>query len=174
MVKYPNSIVAGQTLVIACDTWDFSSASIAIRGPSKIDADGINESGLWTFRLDSAQWSGGSYQFEIWGVRLDNTRDLIGRFPLTVAASIVSAGANFDCRTVTEKNVDALEAYIGAIGQSDADQSVLKYRLNNRELENYPLNEIRGLLAFWRKRLIRETRRARGLSGPGPSMKAHF
>lgn len=174
MVKYPNSIVAGQSFVAICPCYDYTSASIAIRGASKIDADAVDESGLWTFRLDSTAWLPGQYQFEIWGTRLDGTKNILGRYPITVQASLVSAGAGFDCRTQTEINVDALEAYIGCIGKTDADQSVLKYRINNRELENYPLNEIRGLLNFWRKRLIRERRQARGLSGPGPSMKAHI
>ena len=174
MVKYPNSIVSGETFFAQCETGEYASASIAIRGPSAINADADGSTGYFVFRLDSAEWLGGSYQFEIWGTRTDASRGLIGRFPLTVEASIVGSGAGLDLRTQTEKIVDALEAKIGGIGLSDEDQSVLKYRLNNRELENYPLSEMRGLLSFFRKRLIRERRKARGLTGPGPSIRFHI
>jgi hypothetical protein len=175
MVKTPTNIVAGETFLVQCDDLDYTAVALALRGPSSVNATATLDGGdFWQFTLDSTAWNPGSHQFELWGTLATGQKTFVGRFPLTVYASLVGMTGVVDVRTVIEKNVDALEAYIGQIGQSDADQGVLRYKINNRELENYPLFEIRRLLAFWRKRLIRERRKERGLAGPGPSMKAHI
>lgn len=139
------------------------------------DGVGVNNNGVWEVSLDSTAWIGGNYLFEVWVTEtVTGCNRCLGRFPLTVAASILTQGAGFDPRSQAQKNVDALQAYLGQIGVADQDQTVLKYRINNRELENYPLSEIRMLLRYWRLIAIRERRVAMGMLTPGPSMKAHI
>jgi len=173
MVKYPTSIVAGETFLVQCDGADYASVSIALRGPSSINQTaefGVGD--YWTFSLDSSAWLPGSYQFEIWG-KIGAVKEFLGRFSCTVKASLAASDGPVDVRTDNEKMVAALEAKIAGVA-SDEDQSVLRYKLNNRELENYSLHDLRGLLTVYKKRVIMERRKARGLSGSGPSMKAHI
>jgi len=174
MVKAPNKIVAGETFLVQCDDLNYGTVTIALRGPSSVNAEAtLNTGDYWQFALDSINWNPGNYQFEIWGTQGD-VRQFIGRFPLTVIASLVGVNGAVDLRSDAEKNVQALETYLAGIGDPEADQSVSRYRINNREIFSYPIPELQRLLAFWRKRLIRERRAQRGLHGDGPSIKAHI
>jgi len=173
-VKFPTNIVAGETFLVQCDDLDYTTVSIYLRGPSSVNATAnLDVADYWQFALDSSAWLPGSYQFEIWGT-LGEAKCYIGRYPLTVLASLSASDGPVDVRTETEKVVDALEKKIAGIALCDEDQSVLRYRLNNRELENYSILDLRRLLALYKNRLIRERRKARGLTGPGPSMKARI
>ena len=175
VTRYPENIVSGQTFFLRQEDRNFSAITVAVRGPSVANGDATNNNGVWELSLDSTAWAGGNYLFEVWATdSATGAKRCLGQFPLTVTASIMTQGAGFDPRSAAKRNVDALQAYLGQIGVSDQDQTVLKYRINNRELENYPISEIRSLLRYWQLIAIRERRTAMGLLTPGPSIKARI
>jgi hypothetical protein len=70
-------------------------------------------------------------------------------------------------RSQAQKNVDALEAMVSGTGA----QLVHRYKINNRELQNYSVKELLELLSYWRGRLQNEKRKARGESLVGPDIR---
>jgi len=173
VINYPQDIVAGETFKVCFLDCEFASTSIIIGGPSKQTVPGTLENGHWTASFDSTTWAAGNYQFEAWGTTSTNEKRLVARESFTVSASLASTAAGADVRSVAQQNVDALETYLAGIGNPDSDQSVARYRINNRELFSYPISEIMALLDFWRRRVARERRKARGLAGPGPNINVY-
>ena len=178
MVNAPQSLVSGETFVLTVqDARAVARVSMmaaaapatpgAIAGAFTVDAalDPATP-GQWLIRADSKNWLPGDYQFEIWADDANGNRVFIDRGAFTVTASL--SGPQIDTRSIAQRNVDALEAYLSGVGQPGADQSVAEYKIKDRELRNYTLSEIRLLLGYWRRRLIREQREAMGLRGrPG-------
>lgn len=173
MVNAPQSLVSGETFVltvqdaraVACVSMAAAAAPVApgaIAGAFTADATpDPSTPGQWLIRADSKNWLPGDYQFELWADDAVCNRVLIDRGTFTVTASI-------DTRSLARRNVDTLEAYISGVGKPGVDQSVAEYKIKDRELRNYTLSEIRLLLGYWRRRLIREQREAMGLCGrPG-------
>jgi hypothetical protein len=184
VARYAQEIVAGETFTVRiCDAPEvgYASTQIYIAGPIAASAAGTLENGSWLFSVDSTEWTAGNYQFESWGTFATGTKRVIARERFHVSASLSTSGDGADIRSQAQKNVDALEAYLAGVGNPDSDQSVSSYQINNRKLENYPLDDPEGrkgggiiqLLAYWRHQVAAERRRARGLAGPGPNINTY-
>jgi hypothetical protein len=176
VARYPQEIVSGETFAVRIrnsECGGFASAKIYIAGPKAANANGTLKNGSWLFSLDSSAWTAGDYQFEVWGTEADNSKRVVARERFTVNAPLSGMADGTDVRSQAQKNVDALEAYLAGVGNPDTDQSVLRYRINNRELFNYPIPELLNLLNYWRRRVAWERRKARGLPGAGPNINTY-
>jgi len=156
------SIVVGETFDAQICAEALSIVA-RFRGPSSHDVDATGSGSTWAVTVDTTGWTPGNYRWQAWATRADGTKKVVVDLPLTVRDTIDSATGSFI--STAEQNVANLEAMMSG-GQIAA--GVRKYKINNRELENYAVAEILDMLRYWRRRLVREKRIARGQSPNGP------
>lgn len=164
----PASIYVGESLAFTVPDTGFESVSVVVRGPTSRDMDAVEGDGGWAAPLaDTSDWKPGMHRYEVWGVFPGGARRLVEAGRVEVIASIASTPAGTDLRSAASRNVEMLEAYLSNIGNPNSDQSVRRYRINNRELENHSIADIRALLDYWRGRLAAEERKESGKTGRG-------
>ncbi|HWL51338.1 MAG TPA: hypothetical protein VNQ90_02825 [Chthoniobacteraceae bacterium] len=160
----PTEIVSGENIRFEYRDNGYSSVSVILRGSATKTLTLLLASGRWSIDVtETDNWSAGRCYFEAWATLPAGGKKLLERARFNVVGSIESAESGQDLRSIAARNVENLEAYLGSIGNPDSDQSVKRYRINNRELENYSINEILKLLDFWKSRLASEEREALGL-----------
>lgn len=165
-------LVAGETFSVSFHQCDVTALTVTVNGPSKasIVAAVLPNTTHWTATADSTAWLPGSYQFEAFATMADGSSRVIERAPFTVLASLSTQAAGTDLRSVAEKTVEALEGMISG----NASQFVLSYKINNRELRNYPVPELIAMLSYWRARAVADRRKARKLSPIGPDIRVYI
>lgn len=163
MVISRNNLVAGETLTASVCRASATSVSAIIVGPGKFTLPFTLEGDAWKLSADTAAWPPGLYRWQMWVVSAaGKTMEATGR--LTIEPSLESVEAGADNRTTAEKNIEAIEAMLGG----KASSSVKRYRINNRELENYSLAELTTLLDYWKRVRRSEQRRNRRI---GPNLR---
>ncbi len=172
MVK-PASIYVGESLTFEIPDSGLASVKVLVRGAANINLDASLDGGKWVKSVeDTSAWRAGECRYEIWGDSASG-RKLLEAGRIEVLASIASAEEGSDLRSLARRNVEALEAHLSGIADPDSDRSVARYKINNRELENYSIADIRALLDYWRGRLAAETRKEAGMSGRGGRIVFH-
>lgn len=165
-----NSIVAGETFSARICA-DAESVVAYFRGPSSHDVDGEVTGDGWIISAETEGWEPGLYRWQAWATFADGSKKVVADYPLAVRASIQSdeGGASYKSRAA--EIVEKLEQMLAG---GNVAQGVRRYRINNRELENYATSELLDLLRYWRKRLARENRLARGQSPNGPRIAVYL
>lgn len=169
MVAFPDTITAGETLKACVSASGVTSVVAYIVGHEKHVVTFAEDSGSWKAEEDTTGWLAGPYAFEVWLTIDDGTRRIERRGTLTVAASLESTvpGDGFDPMTRAQRMVEKIEAML----EGNASSGVRRYRINNRELERYTLAELMELLAYWKRQLAMEKRKAAGQSVLGPRIE---
>lgn len=166
MVTFPDQITAGETLKASVCVSDAASVVGYVVGAAKHTLTFEQSGNTWTSDTDTSGWLAGRYRYEIWVTRDDGTRQILERASLTVLPSLEDAegGEDFDTTTRAQRMVEKIEAML----EGNASAGVRRYRINNRELERYTLAELMELLAYWKRQLAMENRKAKGQSVLGP------
>lgn len=156
-------IISGETLQITVQADKAATVSFVFAGPSKHTVAATGDgAGNFSISASTAGWAAGSYLWEATSSAAGLVK-VITRQGLTVAAPLDSLATGADLRSTARKAVEMLEASLS--GASTAEVS--RYKINNRELQRYTVEERISLLAFWRRELSKENRKAAGISGLG-------
>jgi hypothetical protein len=156
-------IISGETLQITVQADKAATVSFVFAGPSKHTVAATGDgTGNFSISASTAGWAAGSYLWEATSSAAGLVK-VITRQGLTVAAPLDSLATGADLRSTARKAVEMLEASLS--GASTAEVS--RYKINNRELQRYTVEERIALLAFWRRELSKENRKAAGISGLG-------
>lgn len=159
MVKFPHNLVAGETLDVRVCHATATSITIIVAGPAKHTLTLIKSGDEWAITQETDEWAAGLYKWEAW-IHTTAGKSVGGSGRFTLTASLASAEDGADNRTLAEKNIEALETMLSG----KASSGVKRYRINNRELENYSLTELTDLLTYWKG--VRRRERSRGRLGP--------
>ncbi|MFZ0617031.1 MAG: hypothetical protein WAN16_11385 [Chthoniobacterales bacterium] len=156
-------IISGETLQITVQADIAATVSFVFAGPSKHTVPATGDGGgNFSISASTAGWTAGEYLWEATSSAAGVVK-VITRQGLIVAAPLDSVAVGADIRSTARKAVEMLEASLS--GSSSAEVSM--YRINNRELHRYSVEERIALLAFWRRELSKENRKAAGMSGLG-------
>lgn len=164
----PTSLTAGLTLGLVLQppnhpapTW---SLVLVLRGPSAVDitsAPAGTGHALSASALDTKGWLPGSYSYSLRALAGDDAVEL-ERGQLQVLADLAQTPAGLDARTHAQRTLEAIEAVIEK--RATTDQK--RYRINNRELERTPIDELLKLRAVYRAEVNRQRRRGSALGRP--------
>jgi len=156
-------ITSGETLQITVQADPAATVSFVFAGPSKHTVAATNDgAGNFSISTSTAGWAAGEYLFEATS-SVAGVVTAITRQGLTIQPSLDSVAVGTDLRSTARKAVEMLQASLS--GASSAEVSM--YKINNRELHRYSIAERIELLAFWKRQLSRENRKAAGVSGLG-------
>jgi hypothetical protein len=164
-----SSIVAGETFSAQICA-EAQSIVVYFRGPSSHDVDATGSGSEWKISTPTTGWNAGLYRWQAWATLADGSKKVLADYPLEIRPSIQDASEGTSYKSQTAQIVEKLEAMVAG---GNVAQGVRKYRINNRELENYSVAELLDLLKYWRKRLVKENRIARGLSPNGPRIAVY-
>jgi hypothetical protein len=163
------ALTVGESFKIEETDPDALSVQVIFAGPSHKTVNATLINSLWTAKADTTSWALGTYVFEVWSTYADSSKAVIGR------GSIEIRGALADLPTGSVVSAAAqMVANIEAMMAGNAADGVRRYKINNRELERYSAGELMQLLNYWRQRLAREQRKARGVSILGPRIEVRF
>ena len=156
-------ITSGETLQITVQADKAATVSFVFAGPSKHTVTATGDGGgNFSISTSTAGWAAGEYLFEATSSAAGVVA-AITRQGLTIQPSLDSVAVGADLRSTARKAVEMLQASLS--GSSSAEVSM--YKINNRELHRYSISERIELLAFWKRQLSRENRKAAGVSGLG-------
>lgn len=148
----PKKIVAGITLEIPVSLTAYAAPewmlSLILRGPTSIDllsTDNGTAHMISATAAVTATWSSGSYWFSL---RATDGVDVIevDDGTIEILPDISAQGAGYDGRGHVEKVLESIEAVIE--GRASKDQE--RYRINNRELQRTPINDLIALREKYR------------------------
>lgn len=172
----PSDIPAGVTLQLSipltaypAPTW---SMSLALRGPQAIDIAATADEAAHVIEVDAATstaWPAGRYWYTL---RVTDGTDIVEveAGQLLVKADIAAISGSYDGRHHVEKVLDAIEAVIE--GRATLDQE--RYRINNRELQRTPLDQLMKLRTSYQAELRRLKAARAGQSGLGRNVFVRF
>ena len=148
----PKNIVAGVTLEIPITLTAYTapdwSLSLIMRGPDAINLSSVDDGSshkITATATVSAAWVPGTYWFSLRAVDgVDVVEIEDGKIEITPDLGIQVAG--YDGRGHVEKVLEAIEAVIE--GRASKDQE--RYRINNRELQRTPINDLIALREKYR------------------------
>jgi len=165
------SLTQGETLTLNLRADAGAAVVVTFAGASSQTASGTADvDGKLTLTLATGAWTPGEYVWEEIQTTTTGTVSMIELRRLTLRAPLSSIAAGTDIRSLAEITVAMLQASLS--GSQTAE--VQLYRINNRELRRYPIQERLQLLNFWQLRLQRERRKAAGISGLGPRLQTRI
>lgn len=106
----------------------------------------------------TAAWVAGLYSWAIW-VEKGTERYTLQNGQITIKPDPETMASGTDGRSQAERSLDAINAFL----EGRASDAQLRYKINGRELERYPLQDALRLRAHF-ERQVADERRAAGLS----------
>lgn len=169
------TLTAGETfrLAVLGQGCDFApvSAVAYLRGAGSQTIEGVADGSQFLFTIaDTASWPAGDYRLEVWGTDDTGAKKVLETGSVTVRASIESMTTGTDLKSDAEKALAAIRAKLAG----DISTGVRSYEINGRRLERYAIGELLTLEKYFADRVMREKRRARGLSTLGPRIEMRF
>jgi hypothetical protein len=138
-------------------------APIGAGAPVSVTANAVAETDSYRWQVGpgvTGAWSPGVYGWAIWVERAgERYTQQMGR--LTVTQDPATASAGIESRSQAERSLDAINALL----EGRAATAQLRYKINGRELESYPLKDLLLLKSHFEAAVANE-RRAQGLSDP--------
>lgn len=157
-------LISGETFKAEIQT-PAQSVTIRFAGPKAHTATLTNAGGNnWKAAVQTEGWPAGQYWFDVMAQDAEGNKWTVLRDRLELKPSLSALPQDY--KTDAERMVEMIEAMMAG----NAAQGVRSYKINNRELERYSIDELLKLLAFWRNRLAKERRKARGESPLGPGI----
>jgi len=108
----------------------------------------------------TAAWVAGAYSWSVW-VEKAAERYTMQHGQFTVLPDPATLAAGTDTRSQAERSLDAINAFL----EGRASDAQLRYKINGRELERYPLQDVLRLKQHFETAIAGE-RVAKGLQGP--------
>lgn len=161
------ALTIGETLTIRQTVADATAVEARLGGPTTSTQALALESGdTWSANIATASFQPGEYVVQVWATLSDGRIGIVSTEPLTVRAPLATG----DMRTDAKRALDAINAMLA--GQ--ANEGVRRYRINNRELERYTVDELLKLRSHFAAEVQKENRRNKGLHGLGPRIAVRF
>jgi hypothetical protein len=161
------ALTIGETLTIRQAVASATAVEARLGGPSATTQALALDSGLtWAANIDTADLLPGEYALQLWATFEDGTIRIVSSEPLTLRSPLTVG----DIRSNARKALDAIEAMLA--GQ--ANEGVRRYRINNRELERYTVDELLRLRSHFAAEVQKENRRNKGMTGLGPRIAVRF
>lgn len=152
----------GETLKLSVSDGSASSVEFRFGGPQTRAVAATKDGSDFSISADTAGWTAGVYAWQAWATYPDSTKAIIATGNLDLADALGVGDVRSDAR----KMVEMIEAMMAG----NASEGVRRYRINNRELERYSVQELMTLLSYWRERVRREERKG----GLGPRIAVRF
>ena len=159
-------LTKGETLTITETVADATAVEVRYGGPTTGTASMTASGGQWTVNIATDNMKAGQYSAELWATYAGDVKRIASRLSFTIRAAL---GVG-DIRSQARKALEAIEAMLA--GQ--ANEGVRRYRINNRELERYTVDELLQLRSHFASEVQREERKNKGLSGLGPRIAVRF
>ena len=160
-------LISGETFRAEYQT-PAQSVTIRFAGPSSHTATLTQTGNVWKAAVQTEGWPAGLYWFDVQAQDAEGNKWTLSRDRLELKPSLSNLPE--DSRTDAERMVEMIEAMMAG----NASAGVRRYKINNRELERYGVDELLKLLTFWRNRLAKERRKGRGESPLGPDIRFRF
>ncbi len=159
-------MIKGETLKIQVTDALATAVEFRLGGASTRTITGTNSAGDWTGTQSTSAWTAGFYEWQAWATYADATVSVIGRGNFSLE-DVLAVG---DRRSIAQQNIDAINTML----TGNAAEGVKKYKINNRELERYSVEELLRLLSYWKSELKREERTQAGRPAFGPRIAVRF
>jgi hypothetical protein len=159
-------LTQGETLTIQQTVAGATAVEVRLGGPSTgthaMTADGSS----WSVNIATDEMEPGQYAAQVWGTFAGDVKRIVCTETFVLAPAL-RAG---DMRTDAKKALDMIDAMLS--GQ--AKEGVRRYRINNRELERYSVDELLKLRSHFAAEVQKENRRNKGMTGLGPRIAVRF
>lgn len=160
------TLTKGETLTITETIAEATAVEVRYGGPSTGTAAMTADGYEWTANIATDNLKAGDYAAELWATYTGNVKRIASRLSFTIRAGLAIG----DIRSQARKALEAIETMLA--GQ--ANEGVRRYRINNRELERYTVDELLKLRSHFAAEVQREERKNKGLSGLGPRIAVRF
>jgi hypothetical protein len=160
------NLTVGETLAIRQTVADAASAEVRLGGPATSTHTMTRDGDEWSVNIATPAFQPGNYVVQVWVTSTDGTV----RVASTEQLTMVPALAIGDLRTQARQALDAINSMLA--GQ--ANEGVRRYRINNRELERYTVEELLKLRSHFAAEVQKENRRNKGMTGLGPRIAVRF
>lgn len=159
-------MIKGETLKLGVTSAETAAVEFRFGGPETRAIAATKSGDEFTATAPTVSWLPGLYAWQAWATFADATVAVIASGTLELSDPL-SVG---DVRTDARKMVAMIEEMMAG----NASKGVRRYKINNRELERYSVGELMQLLSYWRERMKREERAAKGAAGLGPRISVRF
>ena len=159
-------LTVGETLTIRQTVADAASAEVRLGGPAASTHAMTQDGSDWVVSISTSAFQPGNYVVQVWATMNDATVRVVLTEPLTMSPALAIG----DLRTQARQALDAINSMLA--GQ--ANEAVRRYRINNRELERYTIEELLKLRSHFAAEVQKENRRNKGMTGLGPRIAVRF
>lgn len=165
-IAIPRNITAGDTRswvdTLSDYPNDLYTLSYAIAGASRLNLTATNSGSDYQTTITGVQSSAlaaGAYSWQCFITKIsDSTRSNIANGNIVVIANLATVTTPYDGATFAQKTLTAIQNTITA---KLAGGAVERYKINDREVWNYKLSELKDLEIYYRN-LVRKEAIARG------------
>lgn len=161
----PSTVTAGDTVKWQRSLPDYPASAgwllkYALRGASAIDITADSNQLVNVPSSVTSSWAAGSYSVQGY-VTLAGEQHTVYQGPLTIAPSLVAAGADYDGRSHAKRVLDAIEAVIeGRAARGDQEMTIDGTRLVKMSVE-----QLKTLRVYYRREYQAEQRKLAVASG---------
>lgn len=159
-------LTIGETLTIRQTVADAASAEVRLGGPAASTHAMTRTGDEFVVNIATSAFLPGNYVVQVWATMTDATVRVVSTEPLTMSPALAIG----DLRTQARQALDAINSMLA--GQ--ANEGVRRYRINNRELERYTVDELLKLRSHFAAEVQKENRRNKGMNGLGPRIAVRF
>lgn len=160
------TLTQGETLTLTETVADATAVEVRYGGPKAGSASMTADGTTWTVNIDTAAFEPGQYAAQVWATYTGNIKRVVSESTFRIRGAM-KAG---DMRSQARIALDSINAMLA--GQ--ANEGVRRYRINNRELERYTVDELLKLKSHFAAEVLREERRAAGRNALGPRIAVHL
>jgi hypothetical protein len=153
-------LTVGETLTIRQTVANATAVEARLGGPAASTHAMTLDGSEWAVNIATSTFQPGNYVVQVWATMDDSTVRVVSTESLTLRPALAAG----DIRSKARQALDAIDAMLA--GQ--ANEGVRRYRINNRELERYTVDELLKLRSHFAAEVQKENRRNKGMTGLGP------
>lgn len=159
-------MIKGETLKLEVEAADAVGVVFRFGGAESRSIAAVQDGSKFAVAIGTADWTVGIYAWQAWATDAGGTVVVIARGSFELC-DVLGVG---DVRTSARKMVEMIEAMMAG----NAAEGVRRYKINNRELERYSIEELLKLLSYWKSQVKKEERAAAGMSVIGARIAVRF
>jgi len=160
------TLTKGETLTITETVADATAVQVRYGGPKAGTADMTASGTTWTVNIDTDAFEPGQYMAQLWATYAGNVKRIAKELTFVIRGSMKAGDVRSQARIALDN--------INAMLSGQAKEGVRRYRINNRELERYTVDELLKLRSQFAADVVKEERRAKGLNSLGPRIAVHL
>ena len=160
------NMIQGETLQLAVNIENTAQVVFQFGGAESKSITATKVGDLFSISERTSNWASGSYAWQAWATSTDGVVCVAQSGSFQIENELLVG----DIRSSARKIVEMIEAMMAG----NASEGVRRYKINNRELERYSVDELLKLLSFWKSRQLKEERLQAGRSSLGPRITVRF